>query len=218
MFLGCVIVLKNRKTHSIKDFIDVGCMFAKIASIIMFFRQNVLMAVGYGLLCLAHIAFLPKPMYSGPELITYFRANGLREELSKDKRVTWLVEFYAAWSPACVNFAPVFSELSAKYSLDNLKFGKLDVSRFTEEAKEYGVDNSSWSKQLPSLILFENGKEKMRRPHVDHAGRIYKFPFIMENVIKDFGLNETYTQCKKNPIVKKSKSSTEESEGVKKTN
>jgi len=31
--------------------------------------------------------------------------------------VSWLVEFYAAWSPQCAQFAPAFSELSAKYAL-----------------------------------------------------------------------------------------------------
>ncbi|KAI8425336.1 hypothetical protein MSG28_007105 [Choristoneura fumiferana] len=66
----------------------------------------------------------------GPELITYFRGpQTLDEELARHKQTTWLVCLYAAWHPACVNFAPVFAELSASYSLDNLKFGKLDVGR-----------------------------------------------------------------------------------------
>ena len=68
---------------------------------------------------------LPEPTYKGPESIVYFRAAGLDEELSRDPRVTWLVTFYAAWSPSCVNFSPIFSQLSAQYSLPNLKFGKI---------------------------------------------------------------------------------------------
>ena len=39
---------------------------------------------------------LPEPTYKGPENITYFRANGLEEELSSDANVNWLVTFYAA--------------------------------------------------------------------------------------------------------------------------
>ena len=67
---------------------------------------------------------LPEPTYKGPESIVYFRAAGLDEELERDQRVTWLVTFYAAWSPSCVNFSPIYSQLSARYSLPNLKFGK----------------------------------------------------------------------------------------------
>lgn len=41
----------------------------------------------------------------------------------------------------------------------------------------YKVDGSSWSKQLPTIVLFENGKEKMRRPYVDYKGTVQKFFF-----------------------------------------
>ena len=56
--------------------------------------------------------------------MTYFRANGFNDELVRDPKVTWLVAFYAAWSPASINFAPTFSKLSSNYGLPNLKFGK----------------------------------------------------------------------------------------------
>lgn len=57
---------------------------------------------------------LPEPTYQGPENVIYLRgANGLQEEL-RDTRVVWLVAFYTAWNPACVTFAPIFSELSAE--------------------------------------------------------------------------------------------------------
>lgn len=59
---------------------------------------------------------LPEPTYSGPENITYFRTvAGLDEELERDKKVTWIVTFYTAWNPACVAFAPIFSQLSHEY-------------------------------------------------------------------------------------------------------
>ncbi|GCC40578.1 hypothetical protein chiPu_0024941, partial [Chiloscyllium punctatum] len=35
-----------------------------------------------------------------------------QEELQKDKRVIWLVEFFANWSPECQSFAPVYADLS----------------------------------------------------------------------------------------------------------
>ncbi len=72
---------------------------------------------------LIQVMLLPEPTYKGPENFVYFRATGLDDELKRDPRVTWLVAFYAAWSPACINLAPVFAKISAEYALPNLKFG-----------------------------------------------------------------------------------------------
>jgi thiol-disulfide isomerase/thioredoxin len=184
-------------------YLSTVCMFAKLISSFMFIRSNPLAGVIYVLFCLFHIAFLPEPAYKGPDLVTYFRGN-LDEELNRDRRITWLIEFYAAWQPSCVNFANTFAELSAKYTLDNLKFGKVDATRFPQLAEKYRVNTSSWTKQLPTLILFQNGKEVRRRPVIDGKGNIVvKFIFSEENIVRDFELNDLYHQCKKNPIKKK---------------
>ena len=58
--------------------------------------------------------FFPKPKYKGPENVTYFIGEEFEKELARDKKVEWLIEFYATWNPDCTEFAGVFSELSAK--------------------------------------------------------------------------------------------------------
>ena len=129
----------------------------------------------------------------------------MEEEIKRDKRVTWLVEFYAAWQPACVNFASTFSRLSADYALDNLKFAKVDVTRHPKLAERFRVNPTTWSKQLPTLILIQNGRETVRRPMIDSQNKpVGKFVFTRENVINVFQLNDVYYQCKKNPIKKRS--------------
>lgn len=35
-----------------------------------------------------------------------------QDELEKDKRIIWLIAFYAAWSPACVKLAEDFAKIS----------------------------------------------------------------------------------------------------------
>lgn len=37
-----------------------------------------------------------------------------QEELERDKRVTWIVEFFANWSNDCQSFAPIYADLSLK--------------------------------------------------------------------------------------------------------
>ena len=45
-------------------------------------------------------------------------------------------------------------------------------------SSRFNVSTSTWSKQLPTLILFENGKEVARRPFVDSKNRVAaKFVF-----------------------------------------
>ena len=185
----------------------------------------------YGLLYLLlftlQAMLLPEPTYKGPESIIYFRATGLDEELSRDPRVTWLVTFYAAWSPSCVNFSPVFSQLSAQYALPNLKFGKLfsndkqrynvvlqnstiyfsksryflllgkiDVGRYPDVAQKFHISTTSLTRQLPTVILFQEGKETGRAPAII-SGKVQKFLFKEEDIINTFDLNNLYTECKK---------------------
>lgn len=140
---------------------------------------------------------LPEPTYSGPDNVVYFRGvNGLDDELMRDPKCTWLVTFYTVWNPACVNFAPVFAELSTKYTLDNLKFGKVDVGRYPDAGQKYHVNDSSMSKQLPTVILFKEAKETARRPTADSKGKLIKFGFNIDNIVLAFDLNNLYQSCK----------------------
>ncbi|ESO84626.1 hypothetical protein LOTGIDRAFT_204701 [Lottia gigantea] len=200
-FLGCVIVLKTKKLTYFVDYINTACLFTKMLNTVMFFKANPLYGTVFGGLCILHFIFIPEPTYQGPEYITYFRASHLDEELEKDKRIIWVVTFYAAWSPPCVTFASIFSQISNEYHLDNLKFAKMDISKYPAVAEKYKIDCSSWSRQLPTVILFENGKDKIRRP-LTNGKQTAKFMWTKENVIREFDLNQYYGDCKKHPIPK----------------
>uniref|UniRef100_A0A3Q3DBM6 Thioredoxin-related transmembrane protein 2a n=1 Tax=Hippocampus comes TaxID=109280 RepID=A0A3Q3DBM6_HIPCM len=137
------------------------------------------------------------PLYVGPEYIKYFSDKTIDEELQKDSRVTWIVEFYANWSSDCQSFAPVYADLSLKYNCAGLRFGKVDVGRYGEVSQRYKVSTSPLSKQLPSLVLFQGGQEIMRRPAVDSKGRAISWTFNEENIIREFDLNERFQKSKK---------------------
>nr|KAF6468332.1 thioredoxin related transmembrane protein 2 [Rousettus aegyptiacus] len=137
------------------------------------------------------------PLYMGPEYIKYFSDKTIDEELERDKRVTWIVEFFANWSSDCQSFAPIYADLSLKYNCTGLNFGKVDVGRYTDVSTRYKVSTSPLTKQLPTLILFQGGKEVMRRPQIDKKGRAVSWTFSEENVIREFSLNELYQRAKK---------------------
>lgn len=76
------------------------------------------------------------------------------------------------------NFPPCSSAFNLiRYTLDNLKFGKVDVGRYPELAKKYYINDTSFSRQLPTVIVFKNGEEFDRRPTYDTKGALQKFIF-----------------------------------------
>lgn len=205
-FLVIVVMIRTKKAGSVTmiNYLTSSFIYNKVANLILWFYADVRMGIVFSILCVLLGLTLPEPTYSGPEKVTYFRtAAGLSEELERDRRVSWLIVFYAAWNPACVNFAPIFAQISAEYALDNMKFGKIDVGRYPDAAKKFHVNDSSMSRQLPTLILFKDGKEVTRRPAADNRGKLVKFFFSADNVKVSFDLNNLYTQCKDSPLKKK---------------
>jgi len=213
-FLACVVVLKNRKKGTVEEYISTACLFTKALSTLCFFNYSVSYGLLYILVNFAHFMFIPKPVYKGPESIVYFRGPNLCDELRRDKNTTWVITFFVAWSPKCVSFAPVFSELSHEYSLDNLKFGKIDVSRYPEIAEKYNINTGALSRQLPTTVLFQKGEEVLRRP-IPTKHMALKFDFNKDNVIKEFELNDVYYKCKQALPEKKKKDQQDKAENKK---
>ena len=81
--------------------------------------------------------------------------------------------------------------------------GKKCVYSLPSPPFQYTIDVSALkqSRQLPTLILFENGKEKMRKPYIDILGKkVVPYSFTEANVMKDFQITELYEKCKNNPL------------------
>ncbi|XP_053179188.1 thioredoxin-related transmembrane protein 2-A [Scomber japonicus] len=197
MFLSAIVMMKNRRAITMEQHIGNLFLFSKVANVILFFRLDIRLGILYLALCVAFVMTCKAPVYVGPEYIKYFSDQTIDEELQKDSRVTWIVEFYANWSSDCQSFAPVFADLSLKYNCAGLRFGKVDIGRYGEVSERYRVSTSPLAKQLPSLVLFQGGREIMRRPMVDSKGRAVSWTFNEENIIREFNLNELFQKSKK---------------------
>ncbi|XP_068606743.1 thioredoxin-related transmembrane protein 2-B [Brachionichthys hirsutus] len=197
MFLSAIVMMKNRRAITVEQHVGNIILFSKVANVLLFFRLDVRMGLLYLTLCIVFLMTCKPPLYMGPEYIKYFSDRTIGDELDGDGRVTWIVEFFANWSPECQSFASVYADLSLKYNCAGLKFGKVDVGRYGDVSKTYKVSTSPLSKQLPSLVLFQGGKEVMRRPQVDKKGRAVSWSFTEENIIREFNLNELYLKAKK---------------------
>ncbi|KAL4714806.1 hypothetical protein ACJJTC_002665 [Scirpophaga incertulas] len=211
-FLIIVVMLRTRKAGSVTmvNYLSSSFVYTKIANIILWFYADIRYGLPYGALVILTALLLPEPTYMGPERLTYFRGPQiLEEELKRNKGTTWLVCLYAAWHPACVTFAPVFSELSASYGIENFRFGKLDVGRYPDAAAKFRVQDGPTSRQLPTVILFSGGEEKMRRPQADHSGKLQKFLFSKDNMKATFCLDDIYQECKEKLSAAKNTKKTE---------
>ena len=71
-------------------------------------------------------------------------------ELIKEKTV---VDFYATWCGPCKMLGPVFEEVSKEI---NINFVKVDIDNHEDLCREHKVMS------VPTLILFEDGKEVKR--------------------------------------------------------
>ena len=65
------------------------------------------------------------------------------------KRENVVVDFYASWCGPCKMFAPIFEEASKEN--ENYTFVKVDVDKFEELARRYGVMS------IPTVMRFKNG-------------------------------------------------------------
>ena len=201
MLLVVFVAVKSRKATTGLQFVNTVCTFSKVANIILYWREGPVHVFVFGLAWFLHFVFLPQPVYKGPQNIQYFRGGHLENELKRDDRMTYLICFQASWSPPCNDFTPIFAEISNKFGgLNNFKFGKFDCNMYPDFALKFNISSSSLSKQLPTVVLFQKGKEVKRRPFVDSKGTVFNFLMTYDNIVRDFDLNKIYYECKNNQI------------------
>ncbi|XP_046860429.1 thioredoxin-related transmembrane protein 2-like [Xenia sp. Carnegie-2017] len=192
VFVGVVMAFKNSKwkRDANREVFGMATGFFKAVNLILFLRSNFPLFVFYGVFCIVLFVAVPESIYSGPDSVQLFSAASLEEELQENDQVTYLVEFYTMWSPPCKRISEPFAEVSLKFDHEYLRFGKIDLGRYPMIARKYNIDDSVSSKQLPTLILFQDGKEIKRRPtkSVGPDGKVKLFGFTKENIIKAFGL------------------------------
>lgn len=162
-----------KRCNTVDDFVIRAILYFKTLVIVyMWFTDTRIMA-WYLIAYVVIFMTLSRPEYDGPvcfEELTPFNFHSLVVN-EGDKRVMWLVLFYASWSGESKNFVHVFADFALRYSTPFLKFGRVNVFH-SSLAEEFNIDTSSSSFQLPSLILFKCGKEHRRLPPLNKKGEV----------------------------------------------
>lgn len=84
--------------------------------------------------------------------LKYLDDNNFENEIASG--VT-LVDFYADWCGPCRMIAPILDELAQELQ-GKVKIAKLNIDESQNVTARFGVTS------IPTLIVFENGKEKDR--------------------------------------------------------
>lgn len=77
----------------------------------------------------------------------YLETEEFEKEINKG---TVLVDFYATWCGPCQMLGPILEEIEKENPQLNIL--KIDVDKFPEIAKKYGIMS------IPTLIVFKEGK------------------------------------------------------------
>lgn len=181
------------RRQSTDGFLADGFFFGKGAIAVLSFYIDLRICIYYLLFFLIISLLYPQPVYRGQSRMFFLTPAALAHVLKEQStsKMKWLIIFFAPWAPQCIHLEPVFAEISMKYSSKQLRFGKIDVSRWPIAAKEHKVFIQNGNvDQLPTIIMFENGKETGRIPHVYDDGTVAVKRLYKDDIIAAFCLNE----------------------------
>lgn len=167
-------------------------LFARVAIlVVLFFMSPVLAAVFGGLFAFVGLVF-PQPRATSPAAVAVLNRASFAERVTRNKHKTiTVVWLHAPWSPRCTGLAPLLNRLVAAYDHPRLRWAKLDVSVWPDVAAGLDVSVAATSQQLPTVIVFAQGKELARLPTVSgDNGKLEGLKLTYASLVEGLELDE----------------------------
>ena len=192
---------------------------ARLANLFLYFKFvvtaisfmiDIKMFIGYLTIFLLFAIFLKQPEYRGEHNSFLFDdTEKFMDKVCNSSNKRWVIYCYASWADNCISLSPIFAELSLKFGNKYLKFGKIDVGKHAGIANKYDISIKPTTKQLPTLLLIENGKEISRLPEWKDpqykSKGVKKVPLSVKSIEHHFNLKEMMNKPKMDKSDKKEK-------------
>lgn len=208
------LAVQYKRSKSLEAFMSTVIIYSKFAVLLMAYFAGRTVFIWY-LIFFALITLLLQsptfPWSENVEEMDFEEIKTLEYESSsnktgKGKKKSTLVFCGVEGHRSCAEFVPTFSKLAEKHSSEFLTFSRLDLGDNEEAAKTLRIDTAFESIQLPSMILYEGGKEQRRLPPFDTDGNPVNATYEIEGVEAFFSLTErSLGVAPKNTEKKKSK-------------
>lgn len=188
---------KYFKARCYEAFVSHTVLYLQMFLSIMALATNTTCFALYLVAFAALYLLYPQPIHTGPDKTERLNPLSLQETVLQSNSPAWVVTFGTSWSLPCRQLSTTLASIANRYTTEKLKFGRIDVSDWPHLAKKYNIDVSSVTQQLPTVILFENGEEKVRLPQL--VNNALKFAhFAPKDIVKAFELDMRYTSSRAN--------------------
>jgi len=158
------------------------------------------------------VATQPMPDLPSSGSVTSLTHHTLVETIAQVGDTSSLIYCYTQHHTASVTMAEAYQEIATKFTGDKLRFFCYDVSMWPGSSKDLKINASTFSNQIPTVIMYENGKEVRRIPTLEEAEDFLfkRGAFTQRDILKRFDL-----EAKAQPAAAKSPG--QDSKGTKKT-
>lgn len=167
-----------------------GCV---VILVVLFFMSPALAAAFGG-----HVAFVglvfPQPRAASPAAVAVLNRASFAERVTRNTHKTiTVVWLHAPWSPRCPGLAPLLNRVVGTYEHPRLRWTKLDVLVWPGVAATLNVSTAATSQQLPTVVVFSQGKELARLPTVEGGaagGALGGLKLTYASLVEGLGLDE----------------------------
>lgn len=188
-----ILVVRYVRSANWEIFLEQFFLYTKVSFLILLGLSSIIAMSWYIVAVVMVWICFKQPAYTGQH--KFVEIEGISEFIDTvlGSEHCWVVLCHASWHSDCISTMSLWAAMSAKYTTSKLKFARVDVDEARGVAQKVAVDTSGMSLQLPSLIVFDEGREVCRFPPIDKSGKVGKvLKYDLRVIVRYLGIDERY--------------------------
>lgn len=194
MTLGAIaITIKYLKSPTWEVFFLNFFFFFKSSCITLLYFSDTWLMLWYLNMCFISWMLFKMPFTMHENKFSQFCSVTEFETEVLNKKTNWVFLFYSPVNNECIATNSLWCDLSVKYSTNGLKFAMVNIDQSRFLAQRCVVECDSYSRQLPCLVVYSEGKEVKRFPPVGKNGELSTvINYKVKEIIKYLGIDRLH--------------------------